>query len=261
MNYTATLPFTPKQEIFEIYTPQQISSLNLNHIPKHIAIIPDGNRRWAKKRFFLPELGHNAGAEIVTNVVNACRVLGVNALTIYTFSTENWQRPKAEVAMLMVLLKKYLTSQRESMIQKGIRLNTIGDLSPFSSDIKQIIQDTKDATAAGNKIDLILALNYGGRDEIRRAVHSIIDDYGNNKIRKEEITEAMIGKHLDTANWKDPDLLIRTSGEQRISNFLLWQLSYTEIFTTSVLWPEFTPHHLLEAILSYQKRERRLGGA
>lgn len=244
-----------------IYTPQELALLDLQKIPKHIAIIPDGNRRWAKRYLFSPEKGHQQGAEAVTAIVNAAISLGIKVITIYSFSTENWQRPKREITLLMHLLKSYLIKQRPNMIRDGVRLNTIGTLTAFPPDLVQVVNDSKAATSHGTKIDLVLALNYGGRDEIRRAIHSIIDDYEAQRVKKESLTEELIGRYLDTARWKDPDLLIRTSGEQRVSNFLLWQISYSEIYTTPVLWPDFSSKHLLEALIDYQKRERRIGGA
>lgn len=245
----------------KIYSTKELSALNKNRIPEHVAIIMDGNRRWAKRFIFSPEKGHRQGAEVLTNIVDSSLELGIKTLTVYAFSTENWQRSKTEVTVLMKILKDYLIKQREPMIRDGVRLKTIGDLSRFSSDVKQVVKETAEATAHGKNIDLVLALNYGSRDEICRAFRSIVEDYDKKKIKKEEIDEKLVSSYLDTASWKDPDLLIRTSGELRISNFLLWQISYTEIFTTAILWPDFTPKHFLEAIIDFQQRERRLGGA
>lgn len=239
------------------FTEEQTRLLDRNKIPRHVAIIPDGNRRWAKKNATTTPKGHRKGADILLDIVQAAQELQIKAVTIYTFSTENWGRPKDEIEALMFLLSSYLTEQLPNMQKKGIRFHTIGNLSKFSQEIVELIEKTKRETASCDKIDLILALNYGGRDEITRAVHKMID----HKLKKEEIDEAAIARYLDTSPWPDPDLLIRTSGEQRISNFLLWQISYTELYLTELYWPEFRPCHLLEAVREYQKREHRPGGA
>jgi undecaprenyl diphosphate synthase len=248
-----------KQELLEIYSQRELSAFDPKAAPAHIAIIPDGNRRWAKRSLFNTEKGHRAGAHALTRVVNAARLLGTKVVTVYTLSTENWKRPKREINLLLSILQDYLISQRPDMLAKGIRLETIGDLTPFPKELIAILNETKQLTANGRGITLVLALNYGGRDEIRRAIHTMIDDCQARKIKKEELTIETIGSYMDTAPWGDPDLLIRTSGEQRISNFLLWQISYTEIYNTQVLWPDFSPKHLLDAFIDYQKRERRGG--
>lgn len=244
----------------KIFTSEQIGLLDKKQIPKHVAFIPDGNRRWARKKLASVIQGHSQGADNLMNIVRAAKELGIKTLTFYTFSTENWSRPTAEVKAFFQLLKTYLRSQCDEMIAEGVRLHTIGDPSKLSKGTKEVLESVKSATAKGHDIDLILAVNYGSRDEIRRAVHSLIDDFSNEKLKKEEITEEKISHYLDTAKWKDPELFIRTSGESRVSNFLLWQLSYSELFVADVLWPEFTPQHLLDAILSFQKRTRRYGG-
>lgn len=193
------------------------------------------------------------------DVVQAADEIGIKALTFYTFSTENWQRPKVEVDMLMRLLEDYLVDQRPRMLQNGIRLHSIGNIAGLPPKIQDLLKETQEITSKGTAIDLILALNYGARDEICRAVTRILDDYSNQRVQKEDLTESLISRYLDTTKWKDPDLLIRTSGEHRISNFLLWQISYSELYMPEVLWPDFKPHHLLEAILNFQQRQRRLG--
>ncbi len=231
----------------------RLSLLDKTNIPKHIAIIPDGNRRWANLQKKTREQGHTKGADIILDIVKAARDLGVKFVTIFTFSTENWQRPKEEVAALMILLNHYLISQRGPMIENGVRLEAIGDISKFPLPIQKELEITKDITKNCNAITLVLALNYGGRNDIARAVQKILEE-GHPKV-----TEELITSHLDTAHFPDPDLLIRTSGEHRFSNFLLWQLSYTEFYSTKLYWPEFTPSDLLEAILDFQQRERRLG--
>lgn len=242
------------------FSAEQLSLLSKARVPRHIAIIPDGNRRWARQQEEKPKEGHKAGANILIDTVHAAKELGVSAITFYLFSTENWERPQEEVAALMWLLQEFLLEQSDVMLAGGVRLNTIGDLSKLPQDVVAIIEDTKRKTAECNQIDMILALNYGGRDEIRRTLQRIIDKCQSGHLRKEEITETTIADHLDTAHWGDPDLLIRTSGEMRISNFLLWQFSYAEFYFSNVLWPDFTPDHLLEAVVEFQKRERRLGG-
>jgi undecaprenyl diphosphate synthase len=244
----------------EIFTPDQLRQVDPSRIPQHIAIIPDGNRRWAKKNFLLPELGHRAGADQLLNIVNAAIELGVKTLTFYIFSTENWSRPQREVNAHLRLLEEYLVAQRQRMIDYGIRFTTIGDLAPFSENILREIDTTVEATAKENKIHVIFALNYGGRDDIIRAFRDIIKDYDSGSLKIEDISEELVSKHLDTKGTPDPDLLIRTSGELRVSNFLLWQISYSEIYVCDVLWPDFTPNHLFNAVQTFQHRERRLGG-
>lgn len=232
---------------------ERLALLDHTRVPKHIAIIPDGNRRWANSQKKTREEGHTKGADIILDIVKAARDLGVKYVTIFTFSTENWERPKDEVAALMILLKHYLISQREPMLENGVRLEAIGDLSAFPQSIQEELKLTKEITQKSDAITLILALNYGGRNDIQRAFQKIIN------AGYQEITEELISSYLDTSAIPDPDLLIRTSGEHRFSNFLLWQLSYAEFYTTKTLWPDFTPSDLLEATLDFQKRERRLG--
>jgi len=241
------------------YSARGIIHLNKERIPEHVAIIMDGNRRWAKKRGLLPMAGHRKGAETLTQITRVAGDLGVKTLTVYAFSTENWKRAPFEVHALMKLFKTYLIKQCPVMIDEGVRLNVIGDVSKFPKDVRDTLEKTLVATEKGRRFDLVLALNYGGRDEIKRAICSIVEDYAREKISKEEISEKLIGQYLDTAKWRDPDLLIRTSGESRISNFLLWQISYSEVVVTDVLWPDFSEKELLNALLEYQKRELRLG--
>lgn len=228
--------------------------------PKHIAIIPDGNRRWAKERGLSVAEGHRKGSDVVMDVVEAASELGVKAVTFYTFSTENWKRSTLEVEALMLLLEEYLERETERMLARGVRLKTIGDLTPFSLRLKRCIEESKKNTAHGEAIDFILALNYGGRDELKRAFQKGLRDALEKGLKPEEVGEEAIGCYLDTAEWPDPELLIRTSGEMRVSNFLLWQLSYAEMVMTDTLWPDFTPRHLLDALLTLQSRQRRLGG-
>lgn len=242
-----------------IYTKQQLFSLEEGRIPKHVAIIMDGNRRWAGQRSLPGLAGHWAGAQTLTHIVKAASELGIKTLTVYSFSTENWFRPQEEIQGLFDLFEIYLREQRTSMVKEGVRLDTIGDLSPFPISLINTIRESKEATSRGEKIDLVLALNYGGRDDIRRALKMIAQDYSNKTIEEKDLTEQTITKYLDTAKWRDPDLLIRTSREMRLSNFLLWQVSYSEIHVSSELWPDFTSQHLYEAVVEYQNRKRRFG--
>jgi undecaprenyl diphosphate synthase len=254
----AIIPFSEKISRFH---PAQLALLDRSRMPKHIAIIPDGNRRWAKKRLSRVQDGHREGADTLMEIVKAAQELGVEEITFYSFSTENWNRPPEEVWALMALFTSYLTEQCEEMVQSGIKLETIGDLSTLPPFLCEVIQETKLATQECNKVTLILALNYGSRNEICRAFRSMLNDYDQQSLSKEDINEETISRYLDTHRWGDPDLLIRTSGELRISNFLLWQISYSEIHVAPVLWPDFTPQHLIEAILDFQGRQRRWGGA
>lgn len=254
----AIIPFSEKVSRFH---PSQLARLDRSRIPKHIAIIPDGNRRWAKKRLSSVQDGHREGADTLMEIVKAAKELGIEGITFYSFSTENWNRPPEEVLALMALFSNYLTEQCDEMIQSGIKLETIGDLSALPIFLQQVIQETKLATQDCNKVTLILALNYGSRNEICRAFRAMLDDYNHQSLSKEEINEETISRYLDTHKWGDPELLIRTSGELRVSNFLLWQISYSEIHVAPVLWPDFTPQHLIEAVVDFQGRQRRWGGA
>jgi len=242
------------------FSNEQLSLLNSNRIPKHVAIIPDGNRRWAKNRELQSNSGHNQGADILMDVVKSARELGIKTLTFYTFSTENWHRDPEEVSGLLWLLHTYLSDKCNEMIEWGIKFQCIGDLEKLPLDLYNTIQETKLKTAHCDKINMVLAVNYGSRDELCRAIKSIVVDYSQELITKENITPDLVSSYLDTHEWPDPELLIRTSGEMRISNFLLWQLSYSEIYVSNVLWPDYRPNHLFEAIYNYQQRQRRLGG-
>lgn len=240
------------------YTPEQLLAVEQGPIPHHVAFIPDGNRRWAKKRGVSVAQGHREGADRLIDIVKAAKALGIKTVTFYSFSTENWTRSQLEIQAIFWLLESYLIEQCPTMVNSGIRYNTIGDLSRFPASVRQTIQQTKNNTAHCNAVEMIMALNYGGRDELKRAFASIVE---TRAWEKEAITESLISRYLDTAGRPDPDLLIRTSGESRLSNFLLWQTSYSEIYMTDVLWPDFTPTQLLKAVLDFQKRDRRLGGA
>ncbi len=233
--------------------------LDTSRIPSHVAVIMDGNRRWAKRRGLPALVGHWKGAETLIKIVRAASRMGVKVLTTYSFSTENWKRSRREVEGLMRLFKTNLIRQRRAMIAEGVKLGAIGDLAGLPPDVRAVLTESIDATKHGNKIELVLALNYGGRDELKRAIGAIVDDCLAGKISKGQVSEEMIARYLDTAAWKDPNLLIRTSGESRLSNFLLWQISYSEMVIMDVLWPDFSETDLHDALLEYQRREHRLG--
>ncbi len=253
----AILPFVEKKSRF---LPSQLAQLDFTRIPKHIAIIPDGNRRWAKKRLSSIQEGHREGADTLMETVKAAKELGIKEITFYSFSTENWNRTEEEIMALMILFTNYIREQKDEMIESGIKLETIGDSSQLPFFLLDAIFETKNATSHCDKIKLILALNYGSRNEICRAVQSMMKDFSLGKLKEEDVDERMISRYLDTHSWRDPDLLIRTSGELRVSNFLLWQISYAEIHMAPVLWPDFTSQHLIDAIIDFQSRERRWGG-
>lgn len=248
------------EEAKGIYTIDQLSLIDPAKSPKHIAVIMDGNRRWAKQRGLPPMMGHWEGAEAIIDVVRAASELGVKTLTVYSFSTENWERPEEEIEALMNIFEAYLIRKRELMVKEGIRLHAIGDLSRLPARVRDALEETREMTRSGDRINLVLALNYGSRDEIRRAVVNILQENERQKIDINKITEEFISSRLDTKDWSDPDLLIRTSGELRLSNFLLWQISYAELYMTDVMWPDFTHQKLYEAVCSFQQRTRRRGG-
>jgi len=206
-----------------------------------------------------PIAGHWQGAHVLIDILKEAASLGIKILTVYSFSTENWNRPPEEIAGLMQVFETYLQKMKKPMIEDGVKLEAIGDLTPFPEQVKKVFYETKEATAAGQKITLVLALNYGGRDDLRRAVLKMMDVYKEGKLSRENLTEDVLGSYLDTAKFGDPELLIRTSGERRISNFLVWQIAYSEVCISEVLWPDFTPSDFRKAILEFQTRERRLG--
>jgi undecaprenyl diphosphate synthase len=228
-------------------------------LPRHIAIIMDGNGRWAKNKSLSRISGHIKGVDAVREIVTACRELGIKVLTLYAFSIENWRRPEDEVMALMELLKEYLIKEAEEMVQNNIRLNAIGRIEDLSPDVQNTLQEAMKKTERCDGMILNLALSYGGRSEILHAVQGILSDFQRGKIKPEEITMQRFSQYLWTRGIPDPDLLIRTSGEFRISNFLLWQIAYTEIYVTETLWPDFDQEELLKAIADYQSRERRFG--
>lgn len=232
----------------------------LNRLPRHIAIIMDGNGRWAQKRALPRSMGHRAGVEALRKVVKACSGLGIEILTVYAFSTENWRRPKDEVGVLMSLLTEYLKKELEELHQNKVVVRAIGGLKDLPLEAQRELEKSLELTRHNSGLILNLALNYGGRFEILDAVRKLSADVLNGKQRIENIDEARFSEALFTRGLPDPDLLIRTSGEMRLSNFMLWQLAYTEIVVVDELWPDFGEKTLLEAIKTYQKRDRRFGG-
>lgn len=233
--------------------------IDLHRLPAHVAIIMDGNGRWAKKRLLNRINGHEKGAETVRTIVTASREIGISALTLYAFSTENWQRSEFEVSALMSLLKKFLASEKSSMVQNGIRLNVIGQMERLPKDVQAALQDALDATRQNPGMVLSLALSYGGRAEILRMTRMLAEKVRAGILDPESITEETISAHLYTRDLPDPDLLIRTSGEMRISNFLLWQIAYSELHITRTLWPDFSRDEYLDILKAYQLRDRRFG--
>jgi len=236
-----------------------IEKIDKNRLPRHVAIIMDGNGRWAKAKGEDRSFGHQEGVVSVRKIMDAVTQLGLKYLTLYTFSTENWNRPEEEVQALMSLLVSAIHRETPDMMKKNVRLTAIGDLSRLREDAYNTLQECIDMTSANTGTTLVLALSYSSRWEITRAARQLAQEVLEQKINPNDITEAMVSDHLTTKNIPDPDLLIRTGGEKRISNFLLWQLSYAEFFFTDVFWPDFREEELYEAILYYQQRERRFG--
>ena len=236
-----------------------IEKIDKNRLPRHVAIIMDGNGRWAKAKGKDRSFGHQEGVVSVRKIMDAVTQLGLKYLTLYTFSTENWNRPEEEVQALMSLLVSAIHRETPDMMKKNVRLTAIGDLSRLREDAYNTLQECIDTTSANTGTTLVLALSYSSRWEITRAARQLAQEVLEQKINPNDITEAMVSDHLTTKNIPDPDLLIRTGGEKRISNFLLWQLSYAEFFCTDVFWPDFREEELYEAIFYYQQRERRFG--
>lgn len=236
-----------------------METLDLQKLPQHVAIIMDGNGRWAKQRGMSRIRGHEEGAESVRVIVRATREIGIPWLTLYAFSEENWRRPELEVEALMVLLKRFLQSETREMLDNGIRFQAIGRLHKLPKDVQKTVRETAEKTASNRDMVLTLALSYGGRQEITDAVRKMVQKAEAGEIRSSQVSEALVSEHLYTANMPDPDLLIRTSGECRISNFLLWQIAYAEIYMTPIYWPDFRKEQYIEALIEYQKRERRFG--
>ncbi|MBR4197235.1 MAG: isoprenyl transferase [Bacteroidales bacterium] len=235
------------------------NTLDLNNIPRHIAVIMDGNGRWAKQRKHERIFGHQNAIEAVRQTVERCAELGVEYLTLYAFSTENWNRPKAEVEGLMALLVKCIRDETPTLQKNNIRLQTIGNTASLPEKTRLELQKCIDDTASNTRMTLILALSYSSRWEIKQALRKIVADANSHTLETDDIDEDTLGRYLTTADYPDPDLLIRTSGEYRISNFMLWQMAYTELYFTPTLWPDFRKQDLDNAIADYQKRERRYG--
>ena len=228
-------------------------------VPAHIAVIMDGNGRWAQARDLPRPAGHQAGMSAVREIVEGAVQAGVEVMTLFAFSQENWQRPADEIAALMLLLEEYVASETAELRERGVSVRILGDIERLSAPARAAAERCVSATVGGNALALNLCISYGSRAEITRAARRLAEEVAAGRLRPEEITEARLAAELYTAEWPDPDLLIRTSGEQRLSNFLLWQLAYAEIYVSPVLWPDFTRNHLFEAIRDFQRRDRRFG--
>ncbi len=234
-------------------------ALDPEKLPRHLAIIMDGNGRWAQQRMLKRIVGHQRGVETVRMVVEQTSRLGIGYLTLFAFSSENWSRPKSEVHALMTLLRKFIRMELVRMLKNNIRFNVIGDRTDLPDEVNLVLDQALQQTAANTGMVLTLALSYGGRQEIIRAATQIAREVRDGQVKLDQITEALFNQHLDTNDLPDPDLLIRTSGEMRISNFLLWQLAYTELYFTDINWPDLTIDALHAALADYQARERRFG--
>ncbi len=237
-----------------------LSQIDIHKIPRHVAIIMDGNGRWARRRHLPRIAGHRAGAQAVHNTVEICSQLGMRVLTLYAFSAENWKRPQREINVLMDLLREYLRRELGEIHKNNIRLQILGRYEQLPRKVKEDLEDGLRLTEKNTGMVLNVALNYGARAELVDAFNAILKEMLDSGVREPEVTEEMIAEHLSTRGLPDPDLLIRTSGEMRVSNFLLWQIAYAEIWVTDTCWPDFTRRHLLQAVIDFQKRERRYGG-
>jgi undecaprenyl diphosphate synthase len=236
-----------------------IDAINIENLPKHLAIIMDGNGRWAKQQGLMRAFGHENGTKSVRTIVETCAKMGIENLTLYAFSTENWNRPKLEVNTLMNLLINSLKNELKTLQENNIRLNSIGNIEKLPKSAQSKLLEVVNKTSVNTRMTLTLALSYGAREELISAVKNISEKVKNNIISIDNIDESIINQHLYTQDLPDVDLVIRTSGEHRISNFLLWQIAYAEFYFIDVLWPDFRDEHLFEAIISYQQRERRFG--
>lgn len=234
-------------------------NVNLGNLPRHIAVIMDGNGRWAKQRGGLRIFGHQSAVKAVRDTVEAAAELGIEYLTLYAFSTENWSRPMEEVSALMTLLVSTIRKETATLNKNNIRLQTIGDTASLPKACQRELLEAMDLTKQNSRMTLVLALSYSGRWDITQAMRQVARQVEEGRLQADDISEATVAAHLSTAGIPDPELLIRTSGEQRISNFLLWQLAYTELYITELLWPDFRKEQLYEAIISFQRRERRFG--
>jgi len=228
-------------------------------VPRHVAIIMDGNGRWARERRLPRPLGHRAGMTAVRDAVEGAIEVGVEVLTLFAFSEENWQRPPSEISALMGLLEEYIAKEIEELKGQGVQVSVLGDRGRLTGGALEAVERIERETRSGRRLALNLCISYSSRAELARAARLLAEEVLRGTRRLEEVDEGAVAERLYTAPWGDPDLLIRTSGEQRLSNFLLWQLAYAELYLTGVLWPDFTRQHLFEAILDYQRRERRFG--
>ena len=247
--------FTKKTDKHEAY-----DTLDLNKMPQHIAIIMDGNGRWAKRKGLPRAFGHRAGVESLREIVYAAIDMKLKVLTVYAFSTENWKRPEEEVNLLMKLFSEYIDSEVDDMHRRNVQIRFLGKVDELASELQDKFEKTRIRTGSNTGLELNLAVNYGGRAEIVRSVQMIGEKIARGEMLPQDITETSIHNHLYTADLPDPDLLVRPSGDFRISNFLLWQSAYTEYWFTDILWPDFKPSDLAQAVMDYQKRERRFGG-
>lgn len=234
--------------------------LDMNNIPKHVAIIMDGNGRWAKSRNLPRSMGHKAGVETIRRIIKEADKLGIEYMTLYAFSTENWKRPKDEVSTLMKLLVQYLKEEINDLHSNGVVVNVLGDISKLPKECIDEIKKAKEKTKNNKGIKMNVALNYGGRDELIRAIQLIVKDEKEGKVNIDSLNETLVNNYLYTANIPDPDIIIRPSGEQRLSNFLLWQCAYSEFWYSNINWPDFKEKDLRKAIYDYQGRNRRFGG-
>ena len=242
-----------------MYSDEEMSVMDASLIPYHVAIIMDGNRRWSKQNNKSIERGHWRGGKTLDSIVRASIALGIKVLTVYAFSTENWGRSQTEIGSLMKIFKSYLIRKRSLLMKEGVRLATIGDCYKLPQDVQEHLHKTKEMTKEGSRLDLVLALNYGGRDEIRRSVLKVGQALLSGTLKQDEISEETIRSCLDTAQWPDPDLVIRTGGVMRKSNFLIWQTVYSEFIISDILWPDFSQSDLFQAVVEFQKRQRRFG--
>ena len=237
-----------------------LETVDVNRMPRHVAIIMDGNGRWAQRQGLIRSIGHRAGVESLREVVRLCCQLGIKVLTLYAFSTENWKRPQEEIVVLMDLLVEYLRKEVKELHEEGVYINPIGGIKDLPQPAVKALEDAVKLTANNSRLILNVALNYGGRTEILDAARAVAAGVEKGLYRADQIDAELFSSHLYTAGLPDPDLLIRPAGDFRISNFLLWQLAYTEFWFTDALWPEFGPSHFLKALIDYQQRDRRFGG-
>ncbi len=241
------------------FTPKNQSQVDLENLPKHVAIIMDGNGRWAAQRHLPRIAGHREGIKSVQEIVTFARKIGIKTLTLYAFSNENWHRPAKEITQLMVLLERYLNKELKTMMENGIRLRAIGQIDRLQKSVAKLVHKVEEETKNNHEMDLVLALSYGGRAEIVDAIKKVYQDLRDETLSIKDLDEKHFSNYLYTEDISDPDLMIRTSGEVRVSNFLLWQVAYTELYFTKTLWPDFREADFLKALHEYQGRERRFG--